>query len=77
MPKEQHGVKMFEVAVDGGVKCDDDGHAFAERKLRFPSSVSRYKLLMPKRFEISTKVVRVAEQFRKIHEYPLHSGFLA
>jgi hypothetical protein len=56
---------MFEIAVTGGVKGDDDRHSFTERKLRFTptSPTSRNKSLIPKGFKFLTKVIQGTKQF--------------
>ena len=71
---------MFEIAVARRMKGDDDRHSFAERKL-LPSlamaSIQSDLSLPPNGFKLLAKVVHIAKQFRKIHRYPLHFGFLA
>ena len=71
---------MFEIAVARTVKSDDNGHSFAQRKPRFASSPTLAVAdlpLTPQGFKFPTKVIHSAKQFRKIHWYPLHFGFLA
>jgi hypothetical protein len=71
---------MLEIAVPRVVKGDDNRHSFAERKPRFALATTPTITdlpLTPKGFKSPTKVIHVAKQFRKIHEYPLHFGFLA
>ena len=71
---------MLEIAVARAVKGDDNRHSFAEREPRFASAVTPTITdlsLTPKGLKFLTKVIHVAKQFRKIHEYPLHFGFLA
>jgi hypothetical protein len=71
---------MLEIAVARTVKSDDQGHSFTQRQPRFASSPTLAVTdlsLTPQGFKFSTKVIHGAKQFRKIHWYPLHFGFLA